>query len=390
MTVHDVCAVTRRAFVFALAVSLLAPMAASAQGQSFARVSASIEALYDSNLFAMPESLDPQSDWITRIGPLFEVGYESIPLKLQAHYGFEAERYRTLVELNEVFARQDAATSLNYRGRSFAIEIDGSYVNTQTPSELNLATLQFVGRARAQRADLASAVTFDLSAVTSLKLEHGFTRDSLVGGITSVANVGRIRIARKIDPRTTLRADYRPGFVDFSNGHEEPSHAATAGVLHAFTPALDVEIDGGVRSTAGDVDPEVSAVLRRRLQRGAVGVRYTRTRETTIGGGTTIDVQRLGGSVSFTPTRAIALSVSPARADSVDSLTKNVVYVVDAEFRVRATRRWTLLTIGRLGRQNRSNRISPIDELINYRSLALRSILTLGTLEREDAEPETP
>jgi hypothetical protein len=390
MTVHDVCAVTRRAFVFALAVSLLAPMAASAQGQSFARVSASIEALYDSNLFAMPESLDPQSDWVTRVGPLFEAGYESIPLKLQAHYGFEAERYRTVVDLNELFARQDAATSLNYRGRSFAIDVAGSYVNTQTPSELNLETLQFLGRARAQRTDVASAVTFDLSAVTSLKVEHGFTRDTLEGSITSVANVGRIRTTRKINPRTALRADYRPGFVDFSNGNEELSHAVTGGVVHAFTPALDFEIDGGVRSTGGDLDPEVSALLTRRLQRGAVGVRYTRTRETTIGGGSTVDVQRLGGSVSFTPTRALALTVAPARADSVDSLTRNVAYVVDGEFRVRATRRWTVLTIGRLGRQNRTHRISLIEELINYRSLALRSVLTLGTLEREDAEPETP
>jgi hypothetical protein len=229
---NDFRAVMRRVSAIAAAVTLFAPAAAPAQGRSYARVSGSLEQLYDSNLFAAPESLQPQSDWITRFGPLFEAGYESEPLNLKINYGFDAERHQELVELDNVFARQNANTTLNYRGRTIGVQLIADYVTTQSPTDLNLDTLRFVGQSRAERIGSSEAFTFDLSPVTSLKVDHGFTRDSLVGGVTSLAHAGRLGVARKVSERTTMRADYRLGMIDFSNDAEERHHVGTLGLLH--------------------------------------------------------------------------------------------------------------------------------------------------------------
>jgi hypothetical protein len=375
---------------------LLVPGITHAQGQGYARVSGSIEQLYDSNLFAAAESsqFPPQSDWITRFGPLFEAGYKSQPLNLTLHYGFEAEKHRDLVELDNAFARQNAGTTLNYRGRTWGAVLTGEFVNTQSPTDLNLETLRYVGQAPAQRIGSSEAFTFDLSRVTSLKVDHTFSHDSLVGAVTSVANVGHLGVSRRMSERTSIRADYRPGFVDFSNGAQERSHVGTLGVVHAFTSVLDIELDGGVRSTvrsggpltSADIDPEFSAVMRRRMERGAVAVRYGHTRQTTIGEGSSLEVRRIGGEVTYTPTRAIGVTASPTRVSSGGTLSRDVVYRVDIQSRFRATRRWSIIAFGGFGQQERT---LPTRDTINFRTVSLKTVVTLGTLEREREEGES-
>ena len=384
----DFSLMTRVAAAVATVV-LLAQDVTHAQGKRYARVSGSIEQLYDGNLFAAPESsllFPPESDWITRFGPLFEAGYESQPLNLAVHYGFDAEKHRDHVELDNAFARQDAAMTLNSRGRTGAAALTGEFVETQTPTDLNLETLRFVGQSPAQRIGSSEVFTFDLSAVTSLRVDHRFSRDSLVGGVTSVSNFGRLGVSRRMSERTSFRADYRPGFIDFSNGNQERSHSGTAGFVHAFTPVLEIEVDGGVRSTSGDIDPEISALMRHRMEQGALTVRYVRTRETTIGEGSSLQVQRLAAEVNYTPTRAIAFTVTPARASSGGTLSSDVVYVVDIQSRFRATRRWSILATGRFGQQERT---LPTSDTINFRTVSLKTIVTLGNLEREREETET-
>jgi hypothetical protein len=294
-------------------------------------------------------------------------------------------------------ARQEGGTSLTYQGRTFSVDLRGGYVNTQTPTELNLETMRFVGRSRAERVDSSEALVMNLSPVTSVKLDHEFRHDSLEGAFSSIGNGARLGVDRKMNERTSVRADYRVAFINFSSGGEERSHAGTFGVVHAITPMLGIEVDAGLRSTSGDIDPEVSALLRQRMQNGAVAVRYLRTRETTIGEGASMDIRRISAEVTYTPTRAIAFTISPARASSGGTLSRDVVYLADLQTRIRATRRWSILAVGRIGQQERlvpttEDRPLPGNDVINYRTVSLKTIVTLGTLEREreDAETETP
>ena len=151
--------------VLVAAVAVM-PATALAQGRPFGRLIISIGQGYDDNLFAAPVSGNLQSDFVTRFGPIVEGGYSSPALSLLAHYGFDAERYIERVELDKNLARQEGRLDLNYRpGPRVALQLDGSYLDTQTPRELNVATLLPAGRARAQRLRGRSGLVYDATAV---------------------------------------------------------------------------------------------------------------------------------------------------------------------------------------------------------------------------------
>ena len=397
---HATRAVMRHLIAFAVAVMVLAPALVRAQGQAFGRATMTVQELYDSNLFGASEKalVPPQSDWITQFGPLLETGYNSTTLRAQAHYGFRAEKYRTLTELDKLFAQQDGGGTLAYQGRRLGANLRGGYVYTQNPTDLNVETLRILGRSPAQRVDLAEALVINLSPVTKLKLDHGFSRDTLEGASTSNTNALHAGVERKTSGRTSLRADYRAGLVSFSNvvnssiaanfsgEGDERFHVGTVGVVHAFTPAFNVEIDGGVRTTSGDLDPEFSALMRRRMEHGAIALRYQRTRSTTIGEGASLQIQGISAEVLYTPTRAFALTVAPTRTSSGGTLSRDLVYFLDVQTRFRATRRWSILGAGRAGQQHHS---FPIDDTVYLRSISVSTSVTLGTLEREREEPES-
>ena len=397
---HATRAVLRHLTAFAVAVMILAPAVIRAQGQSFGRATVTVQELYDSNLFGASETavVPPQPDWVTRFGPLLETGYDSTTLRLQAHYGFRAEKYRTLTELDSLFAWQDGGGTLTYQGRRFSTNLRGGYVYTQNPTDLTLETLRILGRSPAQRVDSAEGLVVNLSPVTNLKLDHEFSWDTLDRAATTITNAVHAGVERKTSGRTSLRADYHAGLisfsnvvnstnaVDFSGESEERFHVGTVGVVHAFTPAFTVEIDGGVRTTSGDLDPELAAVMRHRMEHGAIALQYQRTRSTTIGEGASMEIQRVGAEVSYTPTRAFALTVAPTRSASGGTLGRDVVYFLDIQTRIRATRRWSILGVGRAGRQERS--FGP-DDTVNLRSISLSTSVTLGPLEREREAPES-
>jgi len=391
-------AVLRHLIALAITV-VVAPAVIHAQAQSFGRATMTVEERYDSNLFgaSLRGPVPPQSDWITLFGPLLETGYQSTTLRLQGHYGFRAEKYRTLAELDKLFARQDGGGTLSYQGRRMSANLRGGYIYTQNPTDLNIETLRILGRSPAHRANSAEELAFKLSPVTNLKVDHEFGRDTLEGTSTSNTNTVHAGVEHQTSGRTSLRADYRAGLVGFTNivnfngvdstiEGEERFQVATAGVTHAFTPAFDVAIDGGIRTTSGDFDPEFSALMRQRMEHGAIALRYQRTRSTTIGEAASLQIQGISAELSYTPTRAFALSVAPSRTASGGTLSRDVVYFLDIQTRIRMTRRWSIVGAGRAGRQNRS---FPIDDIVNLRNISLSTSVTLGPLEREREEPES-
>ena len=99
-----------------------------------------------------------------------------------------------------------------------------------------------------------------------------------------------------------------------------------------------------------------------------------------------MQIQGISAELSYTPTRAFALSVAPSRTASGGTLSRDVVYFLDIQTRIRMTRRWSIVGAGRAGRQNRS---FPIDDIVNLRNISLSTSVTLGPLEREREEPES-
>jgi hypothetical protein len=367
-----------------LAIPLVTPQTASAQGEAYARMSVSTTQMFDGNLFATPGSRVPQADLISRFGPALEAGYESIPMKLAAWYEIDAERYLSHAELTRNVARQDAGIRLRYLPvYRLGVTVDASYLETHTPGELNLESQLAVGRARADRVAIGSAATYDWSEVTKVIFEYAFGRDTLAGGVASATHSPRVGVERRTGLRNTYRVDYEFRHVGFGDGAPQTSSVMTGGWVHGITPRTSFEIAVGPRVTEGAIRPEVSALLRRRLGRGELSVSYSRTEMTAIGERGTIDVHRAAASVTYRPKRYLTITGIPSSSRSARDEWHVPVYTLDMEAVIEATRRLSLVAWGRIGRQEGT--LGGPRENIPYRSLALKVMVTLPRRAPGDA-----
>jgi hypothetical protein len=358
------------------AISLIAPASASAQVDTYTRMSFTAAQIYDGNVFATPASLGPQADLITRVGPALEAGYLSLPLEIAARYEVQAERYLDHPDLNENLAHQDATLSVRYRPTPrIGLMVDASYISTQTPAEFNLESQLGVGRAPAKRVATASTLTYKWSDTTDLTLEYMFARDALVGGATSAAHRSRVGVQRQTGVRNTYRADYHVRYVGFDAGAPVVSHVMTGGWSHEITPRTGFEITVGPRVTDGTIRPEVSTVLRRQLSRGDVSFGYSRTELTAFGERGTIDVHRVAATGRYRPWRGLSLTATPAFTRSARDERRVPVYTLDLESVVAATHRLSVVAWGRLGRQEGTLAGPP--ELIPYQSVGVKFMITL-------------
>jgi len=385
-------------------VGALAPAMLSAQGQapgqtpteteehiegpSYGRVALLFTQMYDDNVFAVPLSQHPQSDLVSRFGPTFEVGRHSRRLEMSAKYGMAAERYVDRIDLNSDMAYQNGGFDVRYNATPRTIlRFNGSYVDTQSPQELNVATLLLVGRARAERLMGHAGVTQDLTPLTRLNIDYDVANDTLAETNTNLSHLGRIGLAWHSSGRSSYRVDYRPRYVHFDvlaqtvTGQQfrslgsETTQLVTAGWTYAFSPLTTIDIDGGPRLSSGEIKPEFSGALHRRMQKGEIGASYVSTQDTSFGEVGFIDVQRVTAMMSVTPMRPVTMSATPAFARSKRLGRSTDVRELQVDIVVRVLRRLSFTASARVNDQNGS--FTGPDDPIQSRRLWLTSTLTL-------------
>jgi hypothetical protein len=333
----------------ALFGALLAP-AASAQHRVSTKMSASIAQVFDGNLFAAAQ---PQADLISRAGPAVEIGFRSLPLDIAGRYEIQAERYLNHPELSAPASHQDARLTIRYTPRPrLDVVVDGGYLRTQTPSELNLGSGLGAARAQAERLAITTMIRYQLQPVTTLTSEYSFGNDALAGGVSSTAQRWQAGVQHRAGPRDTYRVDYRLRDTDFGGGAAMQSHAVVAGWDHALTPRTGFELAAGPRlSGDGRIRPEIAAILRRQLTRGDVSISYSSTELTAIGERGTIDVHRAAVTARYRPLRRLEVGMSPAFIRSARGGDAVPVYAVDMDSMFAVTRRISLTGWARVGRQ---------------------------------------
>ena len=353
----------------------LMPVLASAQGRPFGKVQVTVGQGYDDNLFASPASGNPRSDYITRVGPTFEGGYQSPALTFLASYGFDAEKYIDQVQLDDRLARQEARLDFKYRpAQRVSLLLAGSYLDTQTPRELNIGTLLPAGRARAQRVRGISGLVYEPNAVMKVAVDYERAQDDIEGGLSTTAHTARVGVSQRATARNTFRADSRFAHIAFQDDTRILTMAVTGGWTRVLTPFFTLEIDAGPRISSGELRPELAAQLKRRLRRGEMLVGYFATEETTFGEVGTIQVQRLMGSWLFNASRAIALRVTPAAVRSLRE-SPATVYELDGEVTIRANAKLAFVASGHFGQQNGT--FSGAPDIIPYRGVNFKTIVTL-------------
>jgi hypothetical protein len=352
----------------ALAAALLAPAIAFAQGQLFTKMSVSVSQVYDGNLFA---SETPQADLISRAGPSLEIGFRSLPIEIAGRYEIQAERYVNHPELSAAASHQDGSVSLRYTpGARLVVAMDGNYLRTQTPSELNLGSGLGIGRAPAERVSVNTMFRYHLQPVTIVTSDYSFGNDTVAGGVSSTAQRWRAGIERREGTRNMYRLDYQLRQTDFGAGARMQSHAIMAGWEHSVTARTGFELAAGPRFTDdGTIRPEIAALVRRQLTRGELSFSYSSTELTAIGERGTIDVNRAAVSAHYRPSRRLDLSVTPAFIRSARGAAAVPVYAVDAESIVGVTQRISFTTWLRVGRQRGT--LSGSSAVIPYRGVGI-------------------
>jgi len=384
--------VERRIAQAALIAAALAPAMLSAQvptstqtpteaqehieGPTYARVALIFTQVYDDNIFAVPDSQHPESDLVSRFGPSFEVGKHSRRLEVSAKYGIAAERYFDRYDLNSDVAYQNGGFDVRYNATPrTALRFSGGYIDTQSPQELNTASLIITGRARAERLQAHAGSTHDLTPLTQLNLDYDIANDTLQETNTNLSHLARIGFAWHSSDRSRYRVDYRPRYVAFNvlqrdvTGREfrdvgnETTQLLTAGWVYAVTSLTTIELDAGPRLTAGEFKPEFSGVVRRRQRQGGeIAVSYQSTQDTAFGEAGFIDVQRVTGLLTVTPLRRLTMSATPAFARSTLRGQTTEVRELDFSIVLRVLRRLSFTAAARAS--NQDGRLGQIDPLL--------------------------
>lgn len=353
------------------AAVLIVPSIAAAQSDRLSpKMSASLAQIYDANLFATPTTSAPQSDLITRVGPVFDLDYRSGRLFTTARYELQAERYINHPALTSSTSHQDASVDVRYLPtQRFDVSVNAGYVRTQTPSELNVESQIGFGRAPAERINTLALASYRWSSVTTVNAEYVFGKDTLIGVMSNSMHRGRIGVQRNGGARDSYRLDYEWRNFETGIASWTRSHVMTAGWTHEFTTRSGFDLAAGPRLSNGAVRPEISANLRHQAANGDYSIRYTSTELTTFGEPGAIDAHRIVIATRYRPSRTVSLTASPAFTANVRGNTRVTVLALELQSAIELSHRLSIVGWGRAGRQRGTLSGSPA--VIPYRTLGV-------------------
>lgn len=321
---------------------LLAPVGAPARADWYAAPSFSAAQQYDDNLFSSPARRE--MDFITRFSPGIRAGYQSEPLALLGRYAFDAELFARHPELNETLAGQRAALEFRYRPiRRLTLTVNGAYVTTHTPSELNVDTALAVGRARAQRLAVDSSVAYHVDRFTTGVVGYAFTKDMLAEGVGNRTHAVTLGVDRRITPQDTGSLGYALHQFVFDGGGATLSQMVTAGWTHQVTPQTDFTLRGGPRMSEGAVGVEGLVSIHHRVRQGDVLLAYTRSQTTAIGEAGAVNTDSFTATAAAHPLRPLQVKMSPGYFRTSHEAFTAKVYRVDLEATYEVAR-WLSLT----------------------------------------------
>ncbi len=324
-----------------LAVAMATVMAAHATGCAtpglYAIPEVTITEVYDDNLFYAIE--DEQSDFITRVSPALEVGYESETLSWNGNYRFDAEAYASESDLNSSNVRQFGDLAVEYLPTErLSLSALADYTKTDTPLDLSLIPGGSIPgllleRAEAERILLHSEASYRLTSLVTGSLAATWTDEELVDVGESDTSALELWFDQRLSEVNSLSYGYlyrQYRFDEFGEGELEPSVTRGAtqesntpwiGLTHQFNARSRVVARAGPRFNDGSVDPFVLISFQHKFDEGAVRVEYQRDESTLLGEPTKLDLQALYASISRRFGTRLDVQVTPgyARLDQPDS-----------------------------------------------------------------------
>ena len=322
---------------------------AGAPAGTFFEPSVQFSEVYDDNVFVSTDNRS--ADYIMRLTPGIVAGYRSARALFTGSYNLDAERYRNNTELESLAARQQVSLDFStYGSRRFLFSVNGGYIDTTTPSELNQLSGIITGRARTERFSARPSFTYRTSPNGRLRGEYLTAYDSVEvdDGLSAFTQVAQVEYRHQITTRFALSTDYVLRYFSFDNTPSRPSHVVALGLNYALTPSTSIALRAGPRlfeevigpgvpiplvpggtpdpgapppSGVQPVDreteiersvvPEWGAALHSELRRATLELAFQRTQTTAIGVQTAIDTTVASASLLYRPAAPVELRVSP-------------------------------------------------------------------------------
>ena len=307
----------------------LAPLSPKQNGGFFVPMLTAAQA-FDDNLFF---TQFPESDLVTRLTFGVETGYRSTPFTIDVQGSRAADFFQQHSEFNTGRGRtvgQVALTALPTK--SLTVSMFACYLDTKTPSELNVASGLAVGRSLATRTSATPMIEYRLGTFSTLTAAFPVAHDTLDGRISDTMT-GTAGLDRRITTRDTLSLRYEHRWFHFTGGPKTERSTAdvvTFGWLGEVNDRTLLLLRAGPRYAKGAFTAEVLAVMKRRVHRGLLTLTYAKSQATTLGKTGALDTQSLVATISLRVTRNIEIASGPGvyhntlRAQHLSAMRLNV------------------------------------------------------------------
>lgn len=353
-----------------MAIVMAAQTTGCATPGFFAIPEVSISEVYDDNLFFA--SADEQSDFITRVSPALEVGYEADTLSVNGRYQFDAEAYASETELNSSQVRQLANLNVEYQPtQRLTLSAVAEYTKTDTPLDITIipgASIPglFRGRAEAERTSVHSAASYRFTAPTTGSLAFTWTDEELVDFGKNDISALEAWFDQRLSEVNTLSYGYLYRQYDFdqfgidadpeptlTRGATQDTHTPWIGLTHQFNARSRVVGRVGSRIDGSSADPYVLISYQHQFSGGEVELNYERDETTLLGEPRTLDLDALYATITrrFGARLDVALTPGYARLDQPDfsldiySLGLGAVYKINEAVFLTASYEYSLQDI---------------------------------------------
>ncbi len=307
----------------------LAPQPPKQKGGFFVPMLTLTETL-DDNLFF---TQFPEYDFVTRVNLGLQTGYRSTRFTIDAQGSRAADFFQRHPDFDTMKARTVGQVAINAQAtKSLTLSVFAIYLDTKTPSELNVISGLALGRSLASRTSATPVAEYRLSSLSTFTAAFSFAHDTLDGRVADT-RTWTTGLDRRTSQRDTLSLRYERRWFDFTGGDKTEKSTAdvvTFGWLGEVSPRALVLLRAGPRFAKGSVTAEILATMKRRLKQGLFTLTYSKSQATTLGKTGALDTQSLVATVALRVARNLEVASGPGvyhnslRGKSLTALRLNV------------------------------------------------------------------
>jgi hypothetical protein len=337
--------------------------------------------VHDDNLFFSPAA--PAHDLILRVEPALSLRFASPRSSVSSTYEIADDRYATYSHLSNRLARQRALARADYRvSPRLSLQLDGTFTDTDTPSEFNVETGLLVGRIRARRLMMNPSGRLRISPLLSARASLATTTDKLGNGQQMRSQLFVGGIEQRATPRDSFTYEYERRLYAFER--DSTTSRSTTDILrttwkHDWNAWTNFTLAAGPRVTDGSVMPELAASLTHRWKLTSLTVSGVQTETTAIGVADIVQVRSVDARLTCTPTRNVTAYAGTAIFRNARHGLQATVYQIALGARYAMTR-WAGIDVNYI-RDSQHGAIDPVRVTGDFS----HSVLSVGFTSRWSA-----